>query len=138
MNIPFPKYPFIWNYEDMYLPLEYNNQIITKDEVVEKIMGYTGVRKKATPIETVNTLIDEVKTVVTSLLAACVVVGVREGKKAIKEKVEIRFRNVVPVILYCISVVFTKRIECCKVVINQCHNACKTGKGNYVEKLALC
>ncbi len=35
MNIQFPKYPFVWNYEDMYLPLEYTNNIINDDEVVE-------------------------------------------------------------------------------------------------------
>ncbi len=35
MNINFPKYPFVWNYDDMYLPLEYSSKEITKDELVE-------------------------------------------------------------------------------------------------------
>ncbi len=32
MIIKFPKYPFIWNYEDMYNPLEYENSIINLDK----------------------------------------------------------------------------------------------------------
>ena len=30
MIIDFPKYPFIWNYDDMYCPIDFENQLIDK------------------------------------------------------------------------------------------------------------
>ena len=35
MIINFPKYPFIWNYDDMYNPIIYENKIIEKNELIE-------------------------------------------------------------------------------------------------------
>ncbi len=35
MIINFPKYPFIWNYDDMYNPIIYENKIIDSNEIIE-------------------------------------------------------------------------------------------------------
>ncbi len=35
MIINFPKYPFIWNYDDMYNPIIYENKIIDSSELIE-------------------------------------------------------------------------------------------------------
>ncbi len=35
MIVNFPKYPFIWNYDDMYNPLDYENKILDKNSISE-------------------------------------------------------------------------------------------------------
>lgn len=35
MIVNFPKYPFIWNYDDMYNPIDYENKILDKNLIYE-------------------------------------------------------------------------------------------------------
>ncbi len=36
MQIDFPKYPFIWNYDDMYNPLDFSNKILEKPNIQDQ------------------------------------------------------------------------------------------------------